>query len=79
GTADVAVFRSAQGKWLVRDGLTAWFGAVDDTPVSADYDGDGTADVAVFRSAQGKWLVRNGLTAWYGQATDLPVLHPLPE
>ncbi|HXH07156.1 MAG TPA: FG-GAP-like repeat-containing protein [Vicinamibacterales bacterium] len=33
------------------------WGAQTDTPVPADYDGDGRADVAVFRPSTGEWFI----------------------
>ena len=51
--ADVAVYRG--GTWYIMgssDGFRAvQFGAATDTPVPADYDGDGKTDIAVYRSS----------------------------
>jgi hypothetical protein len=80
GRTDLAVWRPAQGDWLVlrsSDGQAAsWrFGHGTDVPVPADYDGDGRADLATY--FQGTWLVygsRSGnVTLQLGGGTDIPV------
>jgi peroxidase len=57
---------------------TIQFGLPTDTPVPADYDGDGRADVAVFRPDVGDWYVRQSRTntvsvVHWGQPGDVPV------
>jgi hypothetical protein len=51
------------------------FGQAGDTPVAADYDGDGKADMSVFRN--GMWHVlqsKDGYTGiQFGMGTDTPV------
>ena len=34
------------------------WGAANDKPVIADFDGDGKTDVAIYRSSEGGWYVR---------------------
>ncbi len=91
GKADIAVFRRMSprddddededdGTWYIqrsRDGITASaFGDAGDTPVPADYDGDGKADVAVFRLSNGTWYLLNSTTGFnavqFGISSDVP-------
>ena len=52
------------GTWTIWKSTTdavithIWGGQRADTPVPADYDGDGTADLAVWNSAKGTWKIR---------------------
>ncbi len=70
GLTDFAVWRPETGTWFVlrsRDGqiqIVNWgtrqpvgTGYIEDTPLPADYDGDGHADFAVWRPANGIWYV----------------------
>jgi hypothetical protein len=61
--ADITVFRPSNGVWYSlnssnNDFRAFQFGSSGDTPVAADYDGDGLSDYAVTRSS-------NGLKVWY--------------
>ncbi len=72
--------------WLVRDTLsggsattTFTYGAVGDTPVSGDWDGNGSDTAGVVRGAT--WLLRNSnsggpanISFNYGRPTDIPVV-----
>jgi DNA-binding beta-propeller fold protein YncE len=90
GRADLAVWRRVEGSsagggeegvWYVvrssdRQALRQQWGAANDRPVPADYDGDGRADLAVWRA--GTWYIigsRDGSvrTEQLGEATDVPV------
>lgn len=59
---DIAVFRPSNGTWYAQFSsnnafFTQQFGASNDIPVPADYDGDDKTDVTVFRPANGTWYV----------------------
>jgi len=69
GSSDIAVFRGADGAWMVRDVTRAYFGREGDVPVSGDYDGDGITDMAIFRS--GLWAVRGVTRTYFGTAGDI--------
>jgi hypothetical protein len=61
--ADITIFRPSDGVWYRLDSANGAFGAFQfglagDTPVAADYDGDGLTDYAVTRN-------ENGLKVWY--------------
>lgn len=61
--ADAVVFRPSNGTWYRIDSSSNsyhvdQFGLDGDTPVAADYDGDGSSDLAVTR-------LENGFTNWY--------------
>jgi hypothetical protein len=83
GTADLTVFRPANGTWFHRysgSGATAGvqWGNGNDLITPGDYDGDGKADVAVFRPANGTWFIvqsSNGAAvgAQWGSASDIVV------
>jgi hypothetical protein len=87
GKAEPALYRPATGVgpgedgfgvvglWLV-DGMNdVQWGALGDTPVPADYDGDGSADIAVFRpAASGSWWYVRGVGSWmFGRLGDIPL------
>jgi streptogramin lyase len=85
--AAVAVYRTTTGEWFIQrpsdSGLTlvGWGAPVlGDTPVPADYDGDGLTDIAVYRRSTAEWFIRRstdlGLTliAWGSSfLADVPV------
>lgn len=62
GTADVAVFRPANGFWYETQSANnafyaANFGLIRDKLAPADFDGDNKADIAVFRPSNGNWYI----------------------
>ena len=92
GRTDVAVWRPAgepearfwfefEGDWYIArssdGGVTTFrWGASDDVPVPADFDGDGRADIAIWRD--GAWyIVRSSdgvtVTQRWGARRDVPV------
>ena len=100
GRTDVAVWRPAgepdalfwfefEGDWYITrssdGGITTFrWGASDDVPVPADYDGDGRADIAIWRngslrpSEEGAWYIvrsSDGVTETrgWGALGDVPV------
>lgn len=83
GTSDLALFRPADGNWLVRNAAngavtSVFWGATGDIPQPADYDGDGRTDFAVFRPSVGIWFILrssdNVQQAFpFGIAEDKPV------
>ena len=65
--SDLVIWRRTSGAWYVSDGaggsaMTPIFGQNGDTPVPADFDGDGHADFCVFRPNSPA-----GLGTWYVQ------------
>jgi len=73
GTDDLAVFRPAEGLWVVRGVTRAYFGTSVDTPACGDYNGDGTTDLAFCRTSIGLWKVRGLTRLYYLAAGDYPV------
>ena len=67
GTADLVVWRIADGNWYMCTSdsgfdcaayQTTQFGLPGDMPVKADFDGDGVLDFAVWRPSNGTWYFR---------------------
>jgi hypothetical protein len=85
--ADIAVYRSSTGEWLVHrssdGGLThtSWgCPSCFDSPVPADFDGDAKADIAVHRFSTGGWFINRSAGGGLFQASlgcpscaDIPV------
>jgi hypothetical protein len=93
GKTDIAMFRRGAndaftGYWFSLDSSSPLpledvptrfqpFGAADDIPQAADFDGDGVTDLAIFRWETGEWWIRksgNGQVIVYkfGWAGDIP-------
>jgi hypothetical protein len=73
GLDDIAVFRSSNGVWYVRNQSSYLLGQAGDLPVPADYNGDGKADFAVFRPSNHAWYVLGKTPIVFGAAGDIPV------
>jgi hypothetical protein len=79
----LAIFRPSTGDWWYlasSDGSqrALHFGISTDTPVPADYDGDGRTDFAVYRESERTWYIYNRSTnshstTQFGLAGDKPV------
>ena len=53
--------------------LTLQYGLPTDTPIPADYNGDGTTDLAVFRPSTATWYVKDQFSIQYGGLGDTPL------
>src|SRR6185436_16211518 len=83
GKADIAVWRSTTGEWIIINSLTGQtrvvqWGTSGDQPAPGDYDGDGKTDLAVYRSATGTWYIKGYITGVEsirtgGTTTDIAV------
>ncbi len=95
GQTDFAIWRPTEGRWyiyrssdaqiqFVHWGMTTEHptGGLEDTPVAADYDGDGTTDIAVWRPDTGEWFILKSSTGFdrtkpeivrWGKLGDVPV------
>jgi subtilisin family serine protease len=86
GRADVGVYRTSTGEWLIRrstDGVlfTVTWGspALGDVPVPARYTTTGVAEIAVFRPTTGEWLIRRASdSALVTIAWGAPILGDVP-
>ncbi len=73
----MAVYRA--GTWYLNRSQLGFtgiaFGAAEDKPTPADYDGDGKTDVAVFRN--GTWYLNRSTAGFtgiaFGSAGDKPI------
>jgi hypothetical protein len=91
-TSDLAVWRPSSKYWLVSSSGTGYdtsplrvnteFGLSADTPLSADFDGDGVKDLVTWRPSTGGWYICRaatgfdncvGWTAPFGDSTDIPI------
>ncbi len=65
GKADVSIYHSLDGRWLValsgasyQGGLDVATGLAGLTPVPGDYDGNGLTDMALYARSNGHWLAK---------------------
>lgn len=79
--ASVSVFRPSNGTWYNLQSINSsapeyiQFGKSGDTPIPADYDGNGNTNLAVTRNENGLkvWHVRGAFSLQWGLATDKAV------
>jgi hypothetical protein len=75
GKADIAVYRSTTGEWLIllsssgysyNNAIAITWGnlSFSDQPVLGDFDGDGKTDIAVYRPTTGEWLILTSSTGY---------------
>ena len=70
---ELAVSRPSNGTWYIKGIGTFAYGTNGDTPIPADYNGDGKAKLAVFRPSNGTWYIQGVGSFVYGQNGDIPV------
>lgn len=90
---DMSVWNPVTGSWTIRQSTTGKLirfniGGADtkqlmsNTPVPADYDGDGRADIAVWHAGSGEWTIRASTSGYaasrertvvWGGLGDIPV------
>ena len=76
---DVGVFRPSTHIFYLKNGtdsITTDWGAINDKPVTGDWNNDGIWDVGVRRNASGNFYLKNGTantTIPCGISTDIPV------
>ena len=87
--ANLAVYRPTDGGWYIRYSSIGFalsqfgfqWGLPTDTPIVADFDGDGRTDLAVYRPSDGGWYIRDSSNGYsvnldchqWGLPTDTPV------
>jgi hypothetical protein len=60
--------------WFIRGIGPVVFGSQGDTPVPADYNGDGRDDVAVFQPSSRTWHISGQTSFVFGNSGDIPVV-----
>ena len=72
---------SAQFSFAQAQFVPAGFPALGDTPIVADFDGDGKADPAIWRASAGVWIIPLSSTNYstyifanWGQQGDIPIV-----
>jgi hypothetical protein len=70
---DYAVFRPSTATWWVRGQSAVRYGAPGDTPVPADYNGDGRTEMATWNPKTARWSLRGIAYYTWGKRGDIPV------
>jgi VCBS repeat protein len=65
---------SASSTWYIRGIGSFVFGTNSDTPVPADYNGDGKDDMAVFQPSSSTWHISGSGSSVFGTSGDTPVV-----
>mgnify|MGYP003555993746 CR=1 FL=1 len=82
GKADIGVWKSATGQWLIvrSEDFSFYgfpFGANGDVVCPGDYDGDGKADVGIVRPSTMTWYLLRSTAGFgsvaFGNAGDKPI------
>lgn len=73
GKTEMAVYRPAAGKFILKDGKEVAMGKQGDIPTCGDWDGDGFADFSVYRPSTGTWYFDGLDSISFGNRQGIPV------